>query len=942
MGPARLQPAVKQFKLSMLDYRTNPLKYIWAYAARRPWLAFENLWGRLPAIMRPMILACVALAGAWFDTVGNDEWVTTYVSGSSLTAKPGATGGSKEVLLLPVWRDVRAMDLGWTMNAESDHYANVFQTSDSTAAVRVELVHPGELHLAVTDAHYLLIAENLDLSKPVRVDVKLEKTGLIAVSVDGIVRRRWVEPEWTARVATESLVLGTGFARQRNFVGEITDFHATVSHLRPRPIYVEVLSFFLRLLAVVAGTLLATARVRPTSLGIESEASQPLAWLGAAFLLGLLGWVAYRQGLPPGKWWLLICFVPLFFLRLTRFRVWPRASRLPLAFAAVGAVVVMIVLQFRRLEGFVVPTLWCALGFSVALARILRGSPAQYLGLGLMYGLAWCALATTLGPAVVFAKWQEFPTLSALIVAGLLIPLIMRALYSTSSDEKAPPFFRRLAPFLIFAFIASRTDSLRIPGAEMHWEYFVGPIRTLRNGGWLLWDVPSQYGFLNILLAHLMPLSSAWDSFYLTQSLVLIAAASIMYLVLRRSLPLGRSAAAAVVVSAFFFADPSLVGPSAYPSSSGMRFIWTYVFLGAAAYLVTKPRMNPRVVLLLGAPFWVFSTLWSGESAVYASLIYLGSAAYYWLIGQIDPERFAEIAPPNRSILIVVAGASAVVLILYGWYEISLGAMPDVKMHWMYATSYAGGFGEQAVDPLGPWLLIPPVLAIAAGILAREGQADGSAPWAPTIAAAAYVAALSYYIGRAVPNNFTALLPLVITVVAVLSGSLNRWVMAGVYAKALLVPMIALTVASGLVGARASSSYWPAFEFTSIESNLRPSGSELDRLLQRTGVTTQSKVVYYGYATTMPKKSSTEKSQAYSMVWLPTPLQLLEEPIPPSVQERILERFIQRDGSGGFIVHKKGEWDDRFFRLRGILSRNYREAALEETPEWEVIKYERR
>ena len=52
-------------------------------------------------------------------------------------------------------------------------------------------------------------------------------------------------------------------------------------------------------------------------------------------------------------------------------------------------------------------------------------------------------------------------------------------------------------------------------GAMAHWQLYVGPVEMLGQGGYLLWDIPSQYGFLSILSSYLIPLTSAWHKVYI-------------------------------------------------------------------------------------------------------------------------------------------------------------------------------------------------------------------------------------------------------------------------------------------------------------------------------------------------------------------------------------------------------------------------------------------
>jgi hypothetical protein len=55
---------------------------------------------------------------------------------------------------------------------------------------------------------------------------------------------------------------------------------------------------------------------------------------------------------------------------------------------------------------------------------------------------------------------------------------------------------------VIAAFLAFRVENNII---AYNYGFFIGPAEVIRQGGWLLWDVPSQYGYLNVLLIALLP-----------------------------------------------------------------------------------------------------------------------------------------------------------------------------------------------------------------------------------------------------------------------------------------------------------------------------------------------------------------------------------------------------------------------------------------------------
>jgi hypothetical protein len=60
----------------------------------------------------------------------------------------------------------------------------------------------------------------------------------------------------------------------------------------------------------------------------------------------------------------------------------------------------------------------------------------------------------------------------------------------------------------IFGLFSIRIEPLTLTSTGMHipdvgflhWSVFIGPAEMVRQGGWLLWDVPSQYGFLEYTL----------------------------------------------------------------------------------------------------------------------------------------------------------------------------------------------------------------------------------------------------------------------------------------------------------------------------------------------------------------------------------------------------------------------------------------------------------
>ena len=51
----------------------------------------------------------------------------------------------------------------------------------------------------------------------------------------------------------------------------------------------------------------------------------------------------------------------------------------------------------------------------------------------------------------------------------------------------------------------------------------------MQNGGFLLWDVPSQYGFLSMIFLYLVPVQSAWIKIYILNSTLTLIISLILF-----------------------------------------------------------------------------------------------------------------------------------------------------------------------------------------------------------------------------------------------------------------------------------------------------------------------------------------------------------------------------------------------------------------------------
>ena len=96
-------------------------------------------------------------------------------------------------------------------------------------------------------------------------------------------------------------------------------------------------------------------------------------------------------------------------------------------------------------------------------------------------------------------------------------------------------YFWWLIPVLIFFLESFSTYDFfsRIGGGALHhWQIYISTLEMLSNGGYILWDTPSQYGFLSLLTIYIMPFENPWLKLYfLNSSLNLFASMIIFYVI---------------------------------------------------------------------------------------------------------------------------------------------------------------------------------------------------------------------------------------------------------------------------------------------------------------------------------------------------------------------------------------------------------------------------
>jgi hypothetical protein len=521
-----------------------------------------------------------------------------------------------------------------------------------------------------------------------------------------------------------------------------------------------------------------------------------------------------------------------------------------------------------------------------------RTSAAAFLAAGLGFTCAfrlfwwegtWRAFAAR-NPLV----WALLPGFTALGLEAFL-----------RGEKKTAPIKAGIwdAPaLLLFALSSTRVAADTL-------SFLSGTLALLRRGAWLLWDAPSQYGFLNMALTALVPASSAWQALYRANSLLLFISALAVYAALR----LSTRGKWGIVFSALLAESAVLLvpgridildGPNSLPSVGAFRFLWCYVLLAWAAALFARRRAGRRLGLRELAPgvvFWTLGCLWSAESAAYscaAAWPVLALAAYQLARERRLKEAAAVAAAPAVAL---AAGVAAVEL----FYRLRLGHGPDWFCFVEYALAYQGGFGALPIWPRGAVAVLVWAGILIVALAAVSFRRSAAAKWIVVPAFATFWATASYFVSRSHDNNVLNLAPIWLSTLLLSFLAVDerrpavRVLRAG--ALPLLVGLLLAafsdatrlrTYAASLLASRAPAELDLAFVLP---------GHEIETLLARAGVRDDDPVTVF-WARLLVRPIGPARTPALQPVWLPVAPAAELGLLDLKRQRLYVRRFLDREG----------------------------------------------
>lgn len=546
----------------------------------------------------------------------------------------------------------------------------------------------------------------------------------------------------------------------------------------------------------------------------------------------------------------------------------------------------------------------------------IRGRYPQPAVAFLATALASAALWVCASRLLWFDNWEPWITASAIPLATVVVGGSLAA-YAASPATRKPalPWFSlslSAATFVSFFLASTRADH------DVDAAFFVGSAELVRQGGWLLWDVPSQYGFLNILSMAIAPFDTVWQSVYAVNSFFLLASGWLVFSVFRR---IDRSATGMVFASLASFAATYLMpgyvqwllGPNRLPSVAGFRFIWCYALLFAAikcgeATMAKRPLARLWVA---GSAIWAVGALWSFESAVFSSLVWF--PPYYWML-------WRHLRPGGalaKWALLPFAILSVAILAIVAYYLARLGHSPDWQAFVEFALAYQAGFGALPIAPYsGAWMMLAAFgacLAVLASVVFKAPRDERSAAAPVALAAAGMLwATSSYFVSRSHENNVSNLAPLFMTSLAATihstrlapSLTLGSWM-----PRLALIPLTAAIFACTYGNVAPMRGYLTTLaqprSIDTIHEIIPTSNAAVIRHFHASGGALTDPVAYHHLQMLPSLSDETAPIEARAVTprfWLPFAPASQLSILPVERQRVYVERFIERNRTGGWLL----------------------------------------
>jgi len=530
---------------------------------------------------------------------------------------------------------------------------------------------------------------------------------------------------------------------------------------------------------------------------------------------------------------------------------------------------------------------------------------------------------------------------------------------------------------MFIAFMSLRTEdlfevaALHGQGAIQHWGAWVGSAELVRQGGWLLWDVPSMYGFLSILPLVVLPTRTPWQSLYLLQALSFFLVATGVFLILRTLRPgwlnwcLALATAVTVPMFSPTFTASAPVGSTfVFPNAGAYRYIWCFVLVMVLmwAFMTSERSRCYRELMIGGCLIWVVGVLWSAESAVFCSGVWLPAytaMAFRQSRRYVHPWRIAV-----RWLVVPLALLAVSIGIVSAIYVVALGHPPD----WSSYVDYVFGLGTQIFvvvnDPTGPAL----VLLLAFWVLATATWYAGTRRGKPTASFSLFAGLLGGIWATGVYGYTRAsyeLHPITYVAIAIMLVAMadhcriGAWV---VLVRTATVPLLTLLLVSPLAAIVASplavesavaALRTSAANGFAVEPLIPDADPSLQALMSEAGIDADDPISFQGSwlgNLMQPWRPAAERIIS-TRDWLPGHPYVSLRYLPEGRGPTYMRRFIDRTQRGGWLIqHKTGDTakpPDQHEFVYGrepwffpVLGETHVPTRILENDEWQLVWFE--
>jgi hypothetical protein len=407
-------------------------------------------------------------------------------------------------------------------------------------------------------------------------------------------------------------------------------------------------------------------------------------------------------------------------------------------------------------------------------------SLAVFSGLVIAATLPWWRRSIVGG---VNLSWVELIIFIIITTTAILMLQIRGSRLGSSARDRLITTLQ-IATFVVFASILSFTTGI-FNNKEMllttwhHWGAYIGPSELLLAGAKLFYDFPAQYGFGPTVLIASVCGQSCWSGMYF-----IVGLATLLFSLLIAGIALCSSKQGLyehglilllVIVCCFFWNSypPNVSSPTITPSVNGLRFLPVLILVAFLLHF-DRGEKNQPYVMKLGHMVWAAATIWSIESAFYATFVWW---PYYLL-------RRAERAKNNKERTIYVLraiGTLATLLVilvlcfLAGYWYI-YKATPSVYGYFAYALNPPGPMPINTKGAVWFFLSVMVLGTLASWYTFRKYGINPAFRRGFLLLLLAY-GTFSYFLGRSHDNNILNLSPFLLLVLLHIRVALipNSW-----------------------------------------------------------------------------------------------------------------------------------------------------------------------